>query len=223
MERFLREARIVAALAHPGIVAMHGAGQTPGGGLFLVMDLVRGPDLDRLRRERAITVQEAVQWVMEAARIVGFAHDRGVIHCDLKPSNLLLDGVSIRITDFGLAVRQSDVLTDAALLAGTPAFMAPEQVDPCWGAISPKTDVWGLGAVLYFLLFGRPPHAAADVPSTLASVVSKTPVRFPEDPGGRISQAALSIVRRCLAKRSDDRITSAREVAETLAAVVATC
>jgi eukaryotic-like serine/threonine-protein kinase len=222
MARFLREAQTVKALAHPGIVAIRGAGRTPGNGLFLVMDLVRGTDLEKVRCQRTIAVDEAVRWVADAAHVVQFAHEHGVIHCDLKPSNLLLDEGRIRVTDFGLALRLLEPASESALLAGTPAFMAPEQVDPCWGLISPRTDVWGLGGVLYFLLFGQPPHTAGDVPSTLGSVVSKTPVRIPNDRAGRIPRAVLDIVNRCLAKRPRDRLTSADVLANMLSAISAT-
>ena len=159
--RFLREAETVAALAHPGIVAIRGLGQTPGRGHFLVMELVAGEDLQQVLARGMPTPEQAAGWIAAAARIVQFAHERGVIHCDLKPSNLLLDDHDqIRITDFGLAVRLATE-APAALLAGTPAFMAPEQVDPCWGAISPRTDVWGLGAVLYALVYGQRRMSAA--------------------------------------------------------------
>src|SRR5262245_8788514 len=150
IERFVREARTVAELAHPGIVAMHGAGQTPGGGVFLVLDLVLGRNLGQLCREQQVSVADAMRWVAEAAKTIEDAHQQGVIHCDIKPSNLLVDEAGrIRVTDFGMAVRFSEPRGEEALLAGTPAFMAPEQVDRCWGAISPRADVWGLGAVLY--------------------------------------------------------------------------
>jgi RNA polymerase sigma factor (sigma-70 family) len=133
MRRFLLESRTVAALRHPAIVAVHGAGRTPGGGLFLVMDLVRGFDLDQLCRKQAVTVNQAIQWVREAALAVDFAHHNRVIHCDLKPSNLLLDHDGrICVTDFGMAVHLSDSASLDTLWAGTPAFMAPEQVDPRW-------------------------------------------------------------------------------------------
>ena len=122
------------------------------------------------------------------------------------------------MTDFGLAVRLSEALSDTPLLAGTPAFMAPEQVDPCWGSISPRTDVWGLGAVLYFLLFGLPPNEGGDVPSVLASIVAKTPVKLPEDAAEKIPECLLQILNRCLAKSSADRIESAQVLAAELAA-----
>jgi eukaryotic-like serine/threonine-protein kinase len=215
VERFLREAQTVAALKHPGIVGIQGVGRTPGGGWFLVMELVNGRDLHRARTRRSFPPHQAATWVAEAAKIVQFAHDNGVIHCDLKPGNLLLDEhEAIRVTDFGLAVRLADEAL-AALLAGTPAFMAPEQVDPCWGPISARTDVWGLGAVLFFLLFGRPPHAGRNVADTLAQVVGGTPVVFPTKRKG-MPRKLLDVCRRCLTKRPEERYASAAEVAAAL-------
>ena len=217
MERFVREAHTVAALACPGIVAIQGAGQTPSGGVFLVMDLVRGSDLGRICTDRQPPWGEALRWVVEAANSLEFAHRQGVIHCDIKPSNLLIDeSGKIRVTDFGMAVRFYEPLIDDALLAGTPAFMAPEQVDRCWGNISPRTDVWGLGAVLYFLLFGKPPHYGPDVPSVLASVVSRTPVKVPPDSDRQVPGPVIDLLKRCLAKSPDERIQSASALAGSL-------
>ncbi|MCI0359700.1 MAG: sigma-70 family RNA polymerase sigma factor [Planctomycetaceae bacterium] len=215
VERFLREARTVAALDHPGIVGILGIGRTPGGGWFLVMDMIEGGNLHDVARRRTISAQEAAAWIAQAARIVQAAHDNGVIHCDLKPANLLLDELGqIRIADFGLAVRLADE-APAALLAGTPAFMAPEQVDPCWGPISPRTDVWGLGAVLFYLLFGQPPHRGRSVRDTVAQVVAGTPVVFPAETK-EVPGKLISVCRRCLAKRSEDRYATAAELATAL-------
>jgi eukaryotic-like serine/threonine-protein kinase len=222
MERFAREAKTVADLVHPNILAIHGVGRTPGGGVFLVMDLVRGVDLYRLRLQRDIAVDEAVRWIGDAAGAVEFAHRRGIIHCDLKPSNLLLDaGGKVMVADFGLAVQQIESAQRESLLAGTPAFMAPEQVDSCWGPVSPRTDVWGLGGVLYFLLFGKPPHDAEDVPTVLSRVVSKTPVEFPANAGVQFGARLVEIVGRCLAKNPADRFGSAGELSTALTPVIA--
>lgn len=213
IERFLREALTVSKLRHPHIVPVSGAGYTPGGGYFLVMDLVRGADLDKVRRHGPVAPLQVAAWMAEAARTIQHAHEHGVIHCDLKPGNLLLDDRgSIRVTDFGLAVRLADSQRGDALLAGTPAFMAPEQVDACWGPISPRTDVWGLGSVLYFMLCGQPPHSGANIAEVLARVVAGTPVVFPS----QLSQPLLGVARRCLAKQPGERFGSAQEVAEAL-------
>jgi serine/threonine protein kinase len=213
VERFLREALTVSRLNHPGIVAVHGAGRTPGGGFFLLMDLVQGCDLEKVARREAIEPQQAAAWVAEAARAVHAAHEQGVIHCDLKPGNLLLDaGRRIRVTDFGLAVPILHDHTDS-LPAGTPAFMAPEQADPRWGAISPRTDVYGLGAVLHFLLFLQPPYAATSVAEVLSRVAGPEPVPVPDLPN---DSRLREIVGKALCKPPVDRFASAAELAEVL-------
>jgi RNA polymerase sigma factor (sigma-70 family) len=209
MARFLQEAQTVAGLEHPAIVKVHGAGRTPGGGLFLVMDFVDGLDLDKLRRKQPVDLELCLRWTLEAARAIDAAHQLNVIHCDIKPSNVLLghDG-KIRVTDFGLAVRL-DIGRPSAFMAGTPAFMAPEQIDSCWGEISPATDVWGLGSLLYFLLFSQPPFRGDDVPATLANVVAKTPVKFLPVGGAHVPMSVLEVLRHSLAKSPADRIASA--------------
>ena len=171
--RFRADAALLARLRHPGIVAVHGVGLLPDGGHFLVMDLVDGSDLTRQPRP---SVAEALRWVAEAAEAIEYAHRMGVIHCDLKPSNLLLgsDG-HLRVSDFGLARSLAD--GDAAH-GGTVGFMAPEQFD-VEGAISPRTDVYGLGAVLRDLLPERPPEVDALCRRCLA-----------QDPAARFASAA---------------------------------
>jgi tRNA A-37 threonylcarbamoyl transferase component Bud32 len=153
--RFREEAALLARLRHPGIVAVHGVGLLPDGGHFLVMDLVEGSDLARRPRP---PVAEALRWVAEAADAVEYAHRAGVIHCDLKPSNLLLGGDGhVRVSDFGLARSLAGGDTSHG---GTTGFMAPEQLDPA-GTVSPRTDVYGLGAVLRALLPERSPEVDA--------------------------------------------------------------
>ncbi|HEX5104922.1 MAG TPA: sigma-70 family RNA polymerase sigma factor [Pirellulaceae bacterium] len=215
IERFLREAKTVAQIAQPGIVGMHGAGRTPSGGYFLVMDLIGGGDLDRLRRCQPVSPPDAAAWVAQAARIVHSAHEQGVVHCDLKPGNLLLDEQGqIHVTDFGLAARAA--AGESNLLAGTPAFMAPEQVDPAWGPISPRTDIFGLGAVLFFLLFGQPPHTGATIAEVLSRVAADSPVAIPDQRDDRLNLDLVAIIRRCLAKSPAGRFPTAAELAAGL-------
>ena len=150
--RFREEAALLARLRHPGIVAVHGVGLLPDGGHFLVMDLVEGSDLARQPRP---PVAEALRWVAEAADAIEYAHRMGVVHCDLKPSNLLLGGDGhVRVSDFGLA---RSLAGGDAPRGGTAGFMAPEQFDP-EGRVSPRTDVYGLGAVLRACSRSDPPR-----------------------------------------------------------------
>jgi tRNA A-37 threonylcarbamoyl transferase component Bud32/DNA-directed RNA polymerase specialized sigma24 family protein len=153
--RFREEAALLSRLRHPGIVAVHGIGLLPDGGHFLVMDLIEGSDL---ARQPCPCVVEALRWVAEAAEAIEYAHRAGVVHCDLKPSNLLLgrDG-HVVVTDFGLA---RSLAGGDAPHGGTAGFMAPEQSDPD-GRVSPRTDVYGLGAVLHALLPEQSPEGDA--------------------------------------------------------------
>jgi len=148
--RFREETRILAQLRHPGIVAIYGVGQLPDGGHFLVMELVEGGDLASAPSPK---VDVALRWVAEAADAIEYAHGKGVVHCDIKPSNLMLgaDG-HVRVSDFGLA---RCVSSGDGPKGGTAGFMAPEQIDPD-GIVTPRTDVYCLGAVLRALVRERP-------------------------------------------------------------------
>jgi eukaryotic-like serine/threonine-protein kinase len=153
--RFREEAALLARLRHPGIVAVHGVGLLPDGGHFLVMDLVEGSDLGRQSHP---PVAEALRWVAEAADAIEYAHRMGVVHCDLKPSNLLLGGDGhVLVSDFGLA---RSLAGGDAPHGGTAGFMAPEQFDLA-AKVSPRTDIYGLGAVLRALLPEQSPEVDA--------------------------------------------------------------
>ena len=165
VRRFIGEARTIARLRHPNIVGTEGLGRTPGGSYFIVMDLVAGPDLARIGGRRVIAVEEAIRWAIETCDALGHAHEQGIVHCDLKPANLLLDEAGrIRVTDFGLARSLAGETPWAAEVEGTVPFMAPEQASRCWGPIDHRTDVYGIGAVLFTLLTGRPPFVGRRLP-----------------------------------------------------------
>ena len=163
IERFCEEATLVAGLNHPNIATVHGLGQAPHGGFFIVFDWIDGPNLQSLLdRSRSagspLAVRDITRWMTDAARAVEYAHQHGVVHCDLKPSNLLLapDG-RVVLTDFGFARRLSGD-EGHSVEGGTLAFMAPEQLDPSFGEIGPRTDIYGWGAVVFTLVTGQPPH-----------------------------------------------------------------
>jgi serine/threonine-protein kinase len=184
--RFLEEAALLAQLRHPGIVAVHGIGLLPDGGHFLVMDLVDGSDLGR---QPCPSVAEALRWVAEAADALHHAHQQGIIHCDVKPSNLLLrsDG-RVLVSDFGLACSLSN---RGAFHGGTVGFMAPEATLP-GVSVSPRTDVYGLGAVLRALLPNRPEEVEAICRRCLATE--------PEERYSSAAEVALAVRRVMTAK-----------------------
>lgn len=173
IQRFIREARIVAQLRHPNILAVHGLGRTPYGGYFMVLDLVHGPDLATLATQEPVDVNQAIGWIATAADALTHAHQRGIIHCDIKPANLLLDQDGrLLVADFGLARTWNTAGTQPHEIAGTAPFMAPEQIEPSFGSIGPWTDIYALGAVLCTLLTGNPPYVGRTLADILAQVVA---------------------------------------------------
>ena len=159
LDRFRREARAAAALSHPNVVGVHDWGETDDGA-YLVLQLVEGPTLRQLLRQRGqLTAEEAAGIMIPAARGLGAAHDAGLIHRDVKPENLLLgqDG-TVRVTDFGLAraVASSTSTFGADVLVGSPHYLSPEAVSG--ERLDPRADVYALGVVLFECLTGHPPH-----------------------------------------------------------------
>jgi eukaryotic-like serine/threonine-protein kinase len=217
VQRFISEARTVARLSHPHIVGLQGVGRTGGGSYFIVMDFVDGPDLARLGQVRPIALAEALRWTIQASAALEHAHDTGVIHCDLKPANLLVDAAGgIRVTDFGLARSLSGPTPWVAEVEGTAPFMAPEQVSSYWGRIDQRTDVYGIGAVLFALLAGRPPHAGRRLPDVLADVVTATPVVSLGVLRPDLPRPIVEVCRTCLAKSPAERYPTVREVGAAL-------
>ncbi len=217
--RFRHEARLVAALDHPSIVVVRGLGRTPNGGYFLAMDLMPGGDLAERVAHGPASTDDIVRWMRQVAGAIAYAHERGVIHCDLKPSNILLDeSGNARVSDFGMAVSPALDLVRPRAVAGTPAFMAPEQIDPVWGPLTPRTDVFGLGAVLFALLTGQAPHRGRRAADVLASAVSGQPVPRPSSLRPEASPELDAICVCCLAKNPAERYASALALGEALSA-----
>jgi serine/threonine-protein kinase len=206
VERFLREARAAAALSsHPGIVAVHDVGEAEDGTLYLAMDRVKGLSLDLMIDEMSLPPQEWARVVGHAAEAIHFAHIHGILHRDIKPGNILVDGESgrARVTDFGLAFRSDDTkLTNSGDIVGTPAYMPPEQAtgDP----LDERADVWSLGATLYECLTGRPPFDGTTALNVLTAIMTKEPKRMVGLP-----RDLVAITMKCLEKDPDRRYPSA--------------
>ena len=215
--RLRNEAEIVAQLDHPHIVPLYEVGEHAGR-VFFSMKFVEGGSLaEHLPRYRE-DPRAAARLVADVARAVHHAHQRGVLHRDLKPSNILLDGEGRPfVSDFGLArrVEGDSSLTQSGVLVGTPSYMAPEQTTGRRGAVTTATDVYGLGAVLYALLTGRPPFRGDTMLDTLEQVKS----REPEPPGRdnrRVGRDLETVCLKCLRKEPQQRYGSAEALAEDL-------
>ena len=217
VQRFQREAEAAANLDHPGIVPIFEIGQHEGQHYFS-MGFVEGDSLAARVAESPLAPTDAAQLVHTIAEAVQFAHDRGVIHRDLKPANILLDRArQPRVTDFGLArrVEGNSELTATGQILGTPSYMAPEQASGKSEQVSPLTDVYALGAILYFLLTGRPPFQAPSTLETLRQVLETEPLA-PRQLNPNVTLDLQTITLKCLEKSPDRRYASAQELSEEL-------
>jgi hypothetical protein len=217
VQRFLREAEAAANLQHPNIVAIHEVGEHAGQHYFS-MDYVSGRDLGALLKDGPLSAQVAARYVKIIAEAIHFAHQRGTLHRDLKPQNVLIDQADQpRITDFGLAkiMRDDSGLTQMGTVMGSPSYMPPEQAAGRVSEIGPASDVYSLGAMLYELLTGRPPFRGATALATLHEVMEAEPTalrRLKAD----IPADLETICLKCLEKSPSARYPTARALAEEL-------
>lgn len=212
---FRAEAAAAAAMRHPGIVTVFEVGDADGHPYFS-MELVEGTSLATLASQGPIEARKAASYTRAVAEAVGAAHARGILHRDIKPANVLIDRADhARVSDFGLA-RQVDSKTTQHI-AGSPGYMPPEQADPQRGGIGVASDVYGLGALLYHLLAGRPPFSGPTTTATLTQVLTTEPVP-PRQINPRVPEDLQTICLKCLAKEPSRRYASALEVAEELGA-----
>ncbi len=218
IRRFQREGRCLANLAHPNIVTAYEAGVSDGVP-FLVMEYLEGGSLTKKLNGAPMPPGEAAALLEVLAKAIHYVHGRGFVHRNLKPHGILFaaDGTP-KVTDFGLArwlKADSGVPEVEGEVVGTPSYMAPEQAAGRVGAIGPATDVFGLGAILYECLTGRPPFRGPTVMETLQRVLAWEPVP-PRSLNRQADREIEGVCLRCLQKKPVDRYASAQEVADDL-------
>jgi eukaryotic-like serine/threonine-protein kinase len=220
VKRFRLEAKAAASLVHPNIVSIYEVGEHEGQHYFS-MRYVEGRSLAQLVQDGSWQPddgQGAARLLAKVARAVHFAHQSGVLHRDIKPGNILLDAQGEpHITDFGLAKMLSadSTLTVSGDVLGTPSFMAPEQASRKFGKLTPAADLYSLGAVLYFLLTGRPPFVAETPLDILVQVFDKDALR-PRAVNRKVSRELERVCLRCLEKSPERRYPSVAALADDL-------
>jgi serine/threonine protein kinase/tetratricopeptide (TPR) repeat protein len=221
VERFLREAKVLAELHHPNIVRYIDHGRNKNGELYMAMEWVAGESLSQRIARQPLSVREGVMVVSQVAKALASAHGQGIVHRDIKPSNLfvLFDSLTIKVLDFGIArLSQAARLTGNGMMLGTPGYMAPEQARGA-ASVDARADVFSLGCVLFKCLTGRPPFMSEDVRTVLAQVLFD-PAPPVSSLRPEVTPALDALVARMLSKKPADRPADGAAVAAELEALL---
>jgi serine/threonine-protein kinase len=233
LARFQREAETGAAISHPNVVTVLDVDRTPHGLPYLVCEYLQGLDLaDHLKKAGRLQVATATHIARQICRGLGAAHERGVIHRDLKPHNIFLvgdfsNGVPerpfVKLLDFGLSRfldgQEADALTKAGHIMGTPAYMAPEQASG--DRVDARADIYGVGTILYVSLTGQPPFSGETLQATLLAALNAEPPR-PRSIEPSIPPHVEIVIERAMAKLPADRYQTMTELEEALESIGAT-
>jgi len=213
--RFIVEARAAGALSHPGIVTVHDVGMTLDDRPFIVMELVKGRSLDAILHGGPRPSSRAcLEWGAQVAEALHAAHERGIVHRDVKPGNVLIDQEGrARITDFGIARLAESDLTQVGSFLGSPAFSSPEQI--LAGTVDGRSDLFSLGATLYLLLTGELPFRGNDLSSLTYAICHLGPAPMRDLLPG-LPRVVEAVVMRALAKDPQRRFPTGRDMADYL-------
>ena len=217
LRRFRHEAESAARLEHPQIVPIYEIGERDGS-CYFSMKFIEGGHLDEVVRRDPMSTRRAVELLVKIAHTVQFAHERGILHRDIKPGNILLDRKGEpHLTDFGLArlIEQESTVTNSFDVLGTPSYMSPEQAGGRVKELTPAADVYALGAVFYHMLTGQPPFAGGTTYETIRMVLETEP-RKPRLWNSKADVDLETICLKCLEKDPQRRYSSALALAEDL-------
>ncbi len=214
---FARERDLVRLVDHPGVLKVAAWGRSRSGGVFLVMDLIEGVPLDRWRTTINPEVDQAsfFRVVTSLVDALCAVHAHGVVHGDLKPANVLVthDGRCV-VCDFGFGHRCSDTVPPP--IGGTAGYLAPEQVCDSFGPVTPRTDVYGLGATIYFMLTGQAPWRGRDVGDVVAKTISGESPLVPSQTIPGFAEGWSAVVRTALSKEPGERFESIAAMGQAL-------
>jgi len=213
-KRFAREAKSAGRLSHPNIVTIHDMGESDDGA-YIAMEFLEGHSLREVLDSGVVLPPARVATIAaDVADGLAFAHDNGVVHCDIKPANVMvLANGSVKITDFGIAMLPTGSRTFAGNVLGSPRYISPEQI--VGRPVDARSDLFSLGAVVYEMLAGVPPFAGESIDEILYHVVNHKP-EPPSQRNRSIPVAFDAIVERAMAKDPGDRYRSAREMSAAL-------
>jgi serine/threonine protein kinase len=215
-QRFMTEAKVAAALSHPGIVVVHDVGRDPESHtLYIALEYLRGETLETLVSDgRQLDWHEALRLTGAVAEALDHAHSHGVVHRDVKPANIMvLPSGEPKIMDFGIAKVPTSELTGAGEFFGTPSYMSPEQAQG--ETVDKRSDIFSLGSVMYLLLTGARPFDGPNVPAIVMRVAHKDPPP-PSSRAPHLPAAVDAVVARALAKDPDSRYPDCRSLAEDI-------
>ena len=216
--RFKREAQSAGQLSHPHIVTVYDYGEHEGAP-FIVMEFLKGSELSRiLNRGTRLPLSEVVRLATQLLGALAYAHDRKLVHRDIKPGNIfVLDDGNLKVVDFGLAHVEASNLTDTGALLGTPAYMSPEQFLAL--PVDERSDIFSAGVILYELLTGDKPFTGS-VATIMQKVLRQEPIAA-SVLNPTISPAWDSAIQRAMAKKPEARFQSARQFSETIKQIFA--
>lgn len=221
-ERFHREGRVLAGLHHPGIVRVVAFGRLDDGDPYIAMEWLEGEDLAQRQRRAPLSLGQCVLVAADVCNALAAAHEAGIVHRDVKPSNIFLVGSAasgaspfqVKLVDFGVAAVEDTKLTRTGAILGTPAYMAPEQARGD-GKIDGRADLYALGATLFEMITGRPPHVGPTPIAVLARLVTSPAPRLSEVFGeapARLDDLMALLLATAASERPDSAIRVAREL-----------
>jgi len=212
-QQFLREAQTIGRLSHSSIAQLYDVSTDSGGTPFLVMEFVSGENLEQMLAQSPIPFVSAAVWGADLASALGYAHRAGIIHGDVKPSNIrVTEDDQVKLVDFGVARFASQVSGSDRVL-GTPAYLSPEQIEG--QKQDGRSDLFSLGAVLYEMITGVRPFLGNSLGEVCAQILTANPIP-PSKHNAALPAAFDRIIARCLAKNPDERYQSGNDLARAL-------
>ena len=212
--RFYQEAKAAGHLNHPNIVTIHDLGES-GDMAYIAMELMEGRELQSMLDSKRLLFEDALNIAAQVAAGLHYAHQRGIVHRDIKPTNIMVLGdYHVKIADFGIARMGTSLsLTRAGMIVGSPLYMSPEQIRS--QTVDARSDIFSLGIVLYQMLTGKLPFTGDDVNAVMFQIVNDDPPK-PSSVDSEIPEALDRIVLKCLEKKPGDRYANADELAKEL-------